>query len=95
MGNGIAPFYRKPKFKTFDVVISHDAPICVNMMHQMYSNDESLKRDIWESRKILQQVDDEISHKQWIFGHHHASTYWKVNNKTYRGLDIDEIYEIK
>jgi predicted phosphodiesterase len=90
-----APTYRKPKYKTIDVVISHDAPICVNITHPYYSNDESLKTDMWESRKILQQIDDEIGFQQWIFGHHHTSTYNQIGEKIYRGLDINEIYEIR
>lgn len=79
-----------------DIIISHMAPFCIGPVCLRGSD---MPYDIWAAdksdREYLSTVLKETKPNMWIFGHYHSSTSGDYENCLWRGLDIQEIYEIR
>ena len=79
-----------------DIIISHMAPLCIG---PVLLRDPQMTYETWEAdksdREYLSTVLKETRPTRWIFGHYHKSTSGDYENCLWRGLDIQEIYEIR
>ena len=78
-----------------DIIISHMAPLCIGPV--LIRGGES--HEIWEAersdREYLSTVLKETRPTRWIFGHYHQSISGDYENCLWRGINIQEIYEIR
>jgi hypothetical protein len=85
----------EPKDLGIDYVVSHDAPVeCpVERDFTWFPKDEVLVKDVYDNRKRLSLVYDKLkpSLKGWYHGHYHNS----YTEGIFRGLNIDEMFEVK
>lgn len=79
-----------------DIIISHTAPISFDPV-SVRSSSMSLElyNDIIEERKYLDQVLKEVNFDYWFYGHFHDHFTGSIGNKIYRGLGIDELFELR
>lgn len=79
-----------------DIVISHMAPLCIG---PVLLREDNIPYDTWAAdksdREYLSTVLKETRPSKWIFGHYHKSTSGDYEDCLWRGLDINEIYEIR
>lgn len=79
-----------------DIIISHMAPLCVG---PVLFREDWVSHEVWASeksdREYLSTVLKETRPGLWIFGHYHKSTSGDYEDCLWRGLDIQEIYEIR
>lgn len=78
-----------------DIIITHMAPLCIG---KPMIRDEYVSHEIWAAeksdREYLSAVLKETRPNLWIFGHYHESISGDYEDCLWRGLDIQEIYEI-
>lgn len=79
-----------------DIIISHECPLCLgpvlvrdNMM------DLDTYHDILEDRKYFDKVIKESRPNNYYFGHYHKSSSGNWGDTLWRGLDINEIIEVR
>lgn len=79
-----------------DIVVSHMAPLCIGPVS---IRGEGVSHEVWSAnvtdREYLTTVLKETRPNLWIFGHYHKSTSGDFEDCLWRGLDIQEIYEIR
>lgn len=79
-----------------DIIISHTAPL---FFEPVVTREPGMSLDIYndivEERKYLSTLIDEIGYKYWFYGHFHNHYSGSIGNKIYRGLNIDEIFEVR
>lgn len=79
-----------------DIIISHESPLSFKPVTvREIDNNYSLWEKIVKSRKYLDHVLKEVRTDWWIHGHYHTSTSGNYGSVKYRGLDIEEIFEIR
>lgn len=79
-----------------DIIISHESPLSFKpVIVREVDNDADLWDNILKSRKYLDHVLKEVRTDWWIHGHYHTSTSGNYGDVRYRGLDIEEIFEIR
>lgn len=79
-----------------DIIISHECPLCLgpvlvrdNMM------DLETYHNILEDRKYFDKVIKESRPNNYYFGHYHKSSSGNWGDTLWRGLDINEIIEVR
>lgn len=79
-----------------DIIISHECPLCLgpvlvrdNMM------DLDTYHNILEDRKYFDKVIKESRPNNYYFGHYHKSSSGNWGDTLWRGLDINEIIEVR
>lgn len=79
-----------------DIIISHEAPLCIGPV-SMRSDEMSLGvyENIIEDRKYLAKILTETRPENYYFGHYHRSTSGNWGETMWKGLDINEIIEVK
>lgn len=79
-----------------DIIISHEAPLCVGPV-SMRSGDMDLDtyHDILEDREFLDKVLKETHPERYYFGHYHKSMSGSWCDTIWKGLDINEIIEVR
>ena len=79
-----------------DIVVSHMAPLCIG---PVLLREDWMPYDVWAAdktdREYLSTVLKETRPTKWIFGHYHKSISGDYEDCLWRGLDIQEIYEIR
>lgn len=79
-----------------DIIVSHMAPLCIG---PVLIREEGVSNEIWsadkDDREYLSTVLKETRPERWIFGHYHRSTSGNYDDCIWRGLDINEVYEIR
>lgn len=78
-----------------DIIVSHESPLSFKPVTVRDVNDYDLWEDIVKSRKYLDYILKEVRTDWWIHGHYHKSTSGNFGDVRYRGLDIEEIFEIR
>ena len=78
-----------------DIVISHEAPISFEPVIVRKTEDLDLWGKILSARRYLDYVLNNVRLDWWIHGHYHQSTSGSFGQVKYRGLDIDELFEIR
>lgn len=78
-----------------DYIISHEAPLNFSPISIRTGN---ISGEVWEKmmseRNYLQWITTEINAKWWFYGHYHRSYSGHYGNLMYRGLGIEEIFEV-
>lgn len=78
-----------------DIIISHMAPLCVGPVLIREGEDYEIWAAEKSDREYLSTVLKETRPTRWIFGHYHESTSGDYEDCLWRGLKIQEIYEIR
>lgn len=78
-----------------DIIISHMAPLCVGPVLIRGEEDHETWAAIKSDREYLSTVLKETRPSRWIFGHYHESISGDYEDCLWRGLKIQEIYEIR
>lgn len=87
--------FSKLKLKE-DIIISHEAPLCIGPVTMRTSDfDSETYHDIIEDREFLSKVLKETRPSRYYFGHHHESTSGNWGDTLWKGLDVNEIVEVK
>lgn len=77
-----------------DIIVSHEAPLSFEPVIVRETEDEEMWENIISSRKYLDHILLEVRAKWWIHGHYHKTTSGSYKDIKYRGLNIDELFEI-
>lgn len=79
-----------------DIIISHEAPLNIGPVLMRTSNlDLETYRNIIEDREYLGKVLKESRPSRYYFGHYHCSTSGDWGETLWKGLDINEIVEVR
>lgn len=78
-----------------DIIVSHDAPLGFDPVPL---RPEDVSFETWEKilacRRYLDHVQYEVRAKWWFYGHHHHSFSGHIGDLKYRGLGINELFEV-
>ena len=77
-----------------DIIVSHEAPLSFEPVIVREVEDENLWKDIIDSRRYLDHVLLNVRCNWWIHGHYHKSSSGSYKDVKYRGLSIEELFEI-
>lgn len=79
-----------------DIIVSHSAPIQFDpVVTRFDSMDYETYLHICEDREYLGQVFLELYPKYWFYGHYHKTFSGSFGSTLYRGLDIEEFFQIR
>lgn len=79
-----------------DIIVTHEAPISFEPI--VVRQDVNVSSEDWDSiletRKYLDDIARNVGFNYWIHGHYHKSTSGSFKDSLYRGLNIEELFEI-
>jgi 5-methylcytosine-specific restriction endonuclease McrA len=78
-------FFNAFEDKKPDVVVTHEAPLCVDCCGSGHTS-MSVKREDQPTARNLQNIWKISTHRpaRWYFGHHHVFEEWEVEGTTFR-----------
>lgn len=79
-----------------DIIVSHEAPLGIGPVSNRPAElGEEIYADMLDDRRYLASVLHELTPVRWYFGHHHKTYSGTLGETLYRGLDINEIIDVK